>query len=217
MARNTKRHKSEHLKYGICLNDECPKCKEKVVQQMPMRKEFVCEECGKELYECPPPKPSINKKLILFIVIVVIAIGGVIAILLNSDIIAKIKCKLFSTCCETGTVSDTETDTNAEVVVPVMIPDKKQEISSSGVLSLSYGEYHGETKKGYPHGQGRLTYTTTRVINHNDSKQRKANPGDYIIGRFFNGFALYVKHYNSSGELLETLTFGASEDSYESK
>lgn len=82
MARETRRSGAERFKYGICLNDECPKCKNKDVQQIPMRREFVCEECGKELRECPPPKKSGKKPLIAAIAVIAlvgIVAGGIIA------------------------------------------------------------------------------------------------------------------------------------------
>lgn len=90
--------------------------------------------------------------------------------------------------------------------------------SGNGNLQLSYGKYTGAVKGGYPHGQGRLTYSTSRQINKNDPKGRTANAGDYVIGEFFNGFVVYGKHYDAAGNLLESLTFGVgSEDSFESK
>lgn len=73
---------SEHLRYryGICLNDNCQKCKNKEVQQIAARKDFVCEECGKPLRECPPPKKGPNKIVIFGIVaalfIAVVAAGA---------------------------------------------------------------------------------------------------------------------------------------------
>lgn len=62
----TSSRSAERFKYGICLNDECPLCKEKKIQQIPMRKELVCTnpECGKPLRECPPPKTGPNWKKI---------------------------------------------------------------------------------------------------------------------------------------------------------
>lgn len=69
---------SEHLRYryGICLNDNCQKCKNKEVQQVSARKDFVCEECGKPLRECPPPKSGPNKMVIAAIAaVIVIAVG----------------------------------------------------------------------------------------------------------------------------------------------
>ena len=64
-------------RYGICLNDNCEKCKNKEVQQVPARKELVCQnpECGKPLSECPEPKKGINKMLIAIIAAVVVVLG----------------------------------------------------------------------------------------------------------------------------------------------
>ena len=33
-------------RYGTCLSDSCQKCKDKTVQIITGRKDFVCEECG---------------------------------------------------------------------------------------------------------------------------------------------------------------------------
>lgn len=79
-ARNTDRVR---YRYGICLNDNCEKCKSKEVQEVPARKDFVCQnpECGKPLRECPPPKKGGNAKLFAIIagIIVILAVIGVIA------------------------------------------------------------------------------------------------------------------------------------------
>lgn len=58
MARE-RRSDGERFKYGQCLNDDggCSKCKSKEIQKIPLRKDFVCAECGSELRECPPPPP----------------------------------------------------------------------------------------------------------------------------------------------------------------
>lgn len=73
MANNRKEHL--RYRYGICLNDSCPKCKSKEVQQIPARKEFECEECHKPLRECPPPKTFWDKygKIIISAAVAVIA------------------------------------------------------------------------------------------------------------------------------------------------
>lgn len=241
MARNTRGSNSERFKYGICLNDECQKCKDKEIQQIPMRKEFVCSECGKELRECPPPKKS-NKKLPIIIAAAVVVIGGVIGGVLalggKDDSVAELTIDtvaeepavpaLPDTIVVTDTVVEKDTivsantttiteKTSTKTVVNTTSTQPKAS-SGSGSLSLSYGKYSGATKKGYAHGQGRLTYSTSRVINRNDPKQRRAEAGDYVIGEFFNGFVVYGKHYNAAGELIESLNFGVgSEDSYESK
>lgn len=45
-------------RYGICLSDSCQKCKDKTVQIITGRKDFVCEECGKPLREVPRPQTA---------------------------------------------------------------------------------------------------------------------------------------------------------------
>lgn len=72
------------VKYGICLNDECEKCKKQEVQEIPLRKDFVCQnpECGKPLRECPPPKTKSKKGLFIAAGAIVVAalVGGGIAL-----------------------------------------------------------------------------------------------------------------------------------------
>ena len=73
-TRNTDRIR---YRYGICLNDNCEKCKSKEVQEIPARKDFVCQnpECGKPLRECPPPKKGGNTKLFAIIAGVVVLLA----------------------------------------------------------------------------------------------------------------------------------------------
>lgn len=96
--------------------------------------------------------------------------------------------------------------------------DRKKISATSGTLKLSYGQYTGDIKKGYPHGQGRLIYTKDRIINSNDMKERRAQAGDYIEGEFYNGFAIWGKHYDRDGNLIQTFRFGVgAESSYDKK
>lgn len=71
---------TEHVRfrYGTCLNDSCEKCKSKEVQEISVRKEFACAECGKPLRECPSPKKKsrINGRLIGVILAAVLVLGG---------------------------------------------------------------------------------------------------------------------------------------------
>ena len=249
MAKNKSKSNRDRVHYGICLNDECSKAKDKEVQELPLRKDFVCSECGKELRECPPPKKKNNKLLIGIIasVVAVLAIvGAIIAFsgndeeviipnadsivgdtadmatdtlsVLKTDTVTLVDTLLRVDTVKVETKVETETTPTATKTTTTTKTTSKSYGSTSGSVTLSYGKYTGATKNGYAHGQGRLTYTTSRVINRNDPKGRKANAGDYVIGEFFNGFVVYGKHYNASGELLESLTFGVgSESSYDSK
>jgi hypothetical protein len=123
---------------------------------------------------------------------------------------------LHDTIMENNTITTSERISTKTIVNTTST--QKNEGLGKGTIRFSYGTYTGATKDGFPHGQGRLVYSTIRQINRNDTKGRKANSGDYVIGEFYNGFVVYGKHYDSEGNLLESLNFGVgSESSYESK
>lgn len=123
---------------------------------------------------------------------------------------------LHDTIVENNTITTSERISTKTIVNTTST--QKNEGLGKGTIRFSYGTYTGATKDGFPHGQGRLVYSTIRQINRNDTKERKANSGDYVIGEFYNGFVVYGKHYDSEGNLLESLNFGVgSESSYESK
>jgi len=240
-TRNTGRIK----KYGVCLNDKCEKYKQ--IQEV-LHGDLECPECKKKLSPCAPPKKKSNNKLPLIIigVIAVIAIIAGCAFALsggsceesqhamadsmaidttketskvNTDTVVKRDTVVVrDTIVKNNTVTTNEKVTTKTVVSTTSAVQSKTSSSGNGTLRLSYGTYSGATKGGYPHGQGRLTYSKTRQINRNDAKGRTANSGDYVIGEFFNGFVVYGKHYDANGNLIGSLNFGVgSEDSYESK
>lgn len=93
---------------------------------------------------------------------------------------------------------------------PFPQPDK-------GTLKLSYGTYTGQIENGYPNGQGRLVYSTSRQINKNDPKGREASAGDVVQGQFVNGFITIGKHYDSAGNFIENINVGVVDGQYESK
>ena len=80
---STRTNERLRYRYGICLNDNCEKCKSKEVQEIPTRKDFVCQnpECGKPLRECPPPKKGGGKKL-LGIILCLVALVAIISIVI---------------------------------------------------------------------------------------------------------------------------------------
>lgn len=233
MSRDSKRSTSERLKYGICLNDECSMCKSKEIQSIPMRKDLLCSECGKELRECPPPKKKGKSPIILALSIVVVAVvAGSFFLLGGNKNVVEEKVVEETPIVEETVVAEDVTNTEQDIIAadtscveevskpmtstkPVV---KAQKTTGNSNLTLSYGRYSGAVKNGYPHGQGKLTYTKTRVINRYDMKSREAQPGNYVIGEFHNGFVVYGKLYDTNGNLLSSLNFGISnEDSYDSK
>lgn len=199
-------------KYGVCLNDKCSQYK--VVQEI-MHGNLECPECKKKLSPCAPPKKKNNSKPIVVALISLLCIGAIIGgIFVFSK---KTVTNTEQTIVEEVIINNTQKEESVvdKAATPV---EPKKTASDDGVLNLSYGTYTGATKDGYPHGQGRLTYTKSRQINRNDIKNRIANEGDYVIGEFFNGFVVYGKLYDSNGNLLRSLNFGVgSENSYDSK
>lgn len=103
------------------------------------------------------------------------------------------------------------------VTKPTPTPPTRPDPPTTGKLKLSYGTYTGQIKNGYPDGQGRLVYSTSRQINRNDPKGRTANPGDVVQGAFVNGFFTIGKHFDSSGNLIENINVGVVDGQYESK
>jgi hypothetical protein len=196
-----------------------------------MRKDLLCSECGKELRECPPPKKKGKSPILVASIVVVAVVAGLFFILGGNEDAAEINAIVETPIVEEIVVAEDVTNTDQDIVVdtscleevskpttstkPVVEPQKT---TGNGGLTLSYGKYSGAIKNGYPHGQGKLTYTKTRVINRYDMKAREAQPGNYVIGEFHNGFVVYGKLYDANGNLLSSLNFGVSnEDSYDSK
>lgn len=84
----TNRNERLRNRYGICLNDSCSKGKSKEVQEIPVRKDFVCAECGKPLRECCRPQTwweKHGKKVIIGTVVVLLAGTGVGVSMLGGD------------------------------------------------------------------------------------------------------------------------------------
>lgn len=189
----TRTNQTGHVRarYGMCLNEQCSKAKAKEVQEISARKEFVCEECGKPLRECPPPPPPTNWLKIVLIVVVVAALGGGGWYFLSkgggkqpvevndgppTDSIAPVD----TTAVPTGgpdTKKPVETTGKKE-------PDTKI-VNGRGTVDLGYGTYTGDLKNGKPHGYGVITYKTSHKIV--SSKDFVANPGDTFEGEFRDG------------------------------
>lgn len=70
------------------------------------------------------------------------------------------------------------------------------------------GTFTGKLKNGFPHGTGTLTFQAQRLIDAHDSKNRLAQPGDYLIGEWDNGHLVQARWYDAQNNLKETIVLG---------
>lgn len=229
--RNTDRIR---YRYGICLNDNCEKCKSKEVQEVPARKDFVCQnpECGKPLRECPPPKKGGNMKLIGIIagVVVLLAIiGGIIAfgggseenpapapvpeVTENTDSI-----KAAQEAAEQQRIKDSldavataeaakkkETPTERPAAAPVAPTPRPEKPATSGSKNLGYATFKGS----WPNDvNGRMVFTSSHVIDSKDPKKRVAEPGDYVIGEWADGHLVQGIWYGADNQVKGSVIIG---------
>ena len=203
---STSSRSAERFKYGICLNDECPECKSRKVQQVPMRKELVCSECGKPLRECPPPKQTGgNKKLIGIIAAAVVLLGGGgfgLWAALSSGGGEKEAIETPALSPDTTSVQQDTVGEKAAVEEKATVEKKPAVVDPGptigpGSINLGYGTYVGGLKNGKPDGTGKLTFTSTYSINADYTAQ----PGEYVQGIFENGKPAFVTFYRNDGSV----------------
>ena len=227
---------SEHLRYryGICLNDNCQKCKNKEVQQVSARKDFVCEECGKPLRECPPPKSGPNKMVIAAIAaVIVIAVGvgcflgfsggdtpestPVDSLNVQSDSLSQSSDTV--TVVRTDTLKQIDTVTIEKTVEKVETPKaikttttttktSKASGSTKGSVNLGYAKFTGTVSGGKPNGQGTMRFTSSHVIDSRDPKGRVADAGDYVIGEWVSGKLVQGRWYGSDNNVKGSIIIG---------
>ena len=217
-------------RYGICLNDNCEKCKSKEVQEIPARKDFVCQnpECGKPLRECPPPKKGGNTKrigIIAGVVVLLAIIGGIIAfsgdsedkpapasvpeVTENTDSI-----KAAQEAAEQQRIKDSLDAVAAAEAAKKQEAEKKTEPapaaqkpakSASGSKNLGYATFKGS----WPNDvNGRMVFTSSHVIDSKDPKGRVAEPGDYVIGEWSDGHLVQGIWYGADNQVKGSVIIG---------
>ena len=227
---STRNNDRIRYRYGICLNDNCEKCKSKEVQEIPARKDFVCQnpECGKPLRECPPPKKGGNMKLIGIIagVVALLAIvGGIIAfsgdsedkpapasvpeVTENTDSIKaaqeaaeqqRIKDSL-----DAVAAAEAAKKQEAEKKTEPALAAQKPAKSASGSKNLGYATFKGS----WPNDvNGRMVFTSSHVIDSKDPKKRLAEAGDYVIGEWADGHLVQGIWYGADNNVKGSIIIG---------
>lgn len=223
--RNTDRVR---YRYGICLNDNCEKCKSKEVQEIPARKDFVCAECGKPLRECPPPKKGGNGKVIGVIagvVILLAIIGGIIAMSgsgeetpkqepvtvasVDSDSIKAAQMaaenqRLKDSLAAVETAKAEKKEAPVKEAQPVPTPAPKP-APKAGSKNLGYATFKGT----WPNDvNGRMVFSSSHVIDSKDPKKRVAEAGDYVIGEWADGHLVQGIWYGADNQVKGSVIIG---------
>ena len=211
-------------RYGICLNETCSKAKSKEVQQIAARKEFVCEECGKPLRECPPPKKGNKTPIVVVTVVLVVALIAAFFIFSGGESKQLTEPQLATkdsdiVKVEKDTIGISEVKKNEPVVEPMKEEKPKVEktaekqakpaTSSSNSKNLGYATFKGNLKNGQPNDvNGRLIFKTSHVIDSRDPKGRVAEAGDYVIGEFSEGHLVQGIWYGSDNTVKGSIIIG---------
>lgn len=231
----TKNNDRERFKYGICLNEDCSKSKSKEIQQISMRKDFVCAECGQELRECPPPKKA-NPKFYIIIAVLLLVLSGIVCGVIfgvkgsrqkaeqrriaaieqaRLDSIAKVEADSLAAVKlaeeQAAEAARLEAEAAAAAEAARMAEEqakneKKQPATKGG--TIDYGKWAGAWKNGKPHGTGTMRYTKEHLIDSRDPQKRTAVKGDYIIGEFANGKLVQGVWYDSANNVKGSIIIG---------
>ena len=214
------------FRYGICLNDNCEKCKSKEVQEIHARKDFVCAECGKPLRECPPPKKGGNGKLIGIIagvVVLLAVIGGIIAMSgsggetpkqepvavapVDSDSIKAAQMaaenqRLKDSLAAVETAKAEKKEAPVKEAQPAPAP---KPTPASGSKNLGYATFKGT----WPNDvNGRMVFNSSHVIDSKDPKKRVAEAGDYVIGEWADGHLVQGIWYGADNQVKGSVIIG---------
>lgn len=79
----------------------------------------------------------------------------------------------------------------------------------TGTKRLSFGTYKGPMVAGMPHGvNGRLVFKNAHLIDARDPKGRVADPGDYVIGEFYEGHLVQGIWYDQYNQVKGSIIIG---------
>lgn len=170
---------------------------------------FVCPKCKKPVEEVVSKKP-LPLGLIAGIAAGVIALGaGGFFLFGNKDKEAK---KPAAPVVVEEPVGEEPEVIEKPVVVeePVAQPEPAKPVKTqpSQPSYPTVGNFSGQKKNGFPHGQGTLTFTQKRLIDTHDEKSRMAEVGDYIIGEWDNGHLIQGKWYDAQNNPKGSITIG---------
>ena len=195
-------------RYGICLNDQCSKCKSKEVQEIGARKDFVCTECGKQLRECPRPKTwweKNGKMVIIAAIVVILSAAAGCFILMGNDKKTGGEGNPEPVMVDTKTTKE-PVRVEEESEQPKVEDSKKDTPiqNGHGTINLGYAKYEGDIKNGKPHGNGTMTFKETHVV-PGAKGNIEAKSGEYAIGSWRNGEVNLVTLYQKDSNQIKIM------------
>lgn len=101
-------------------------------------------------------------------------------------------------------------------LLPVNAPDTisvasriEKSTADYNIVDLGYADWLGEMKNHLPHDVvGMMTYKEEHLIDARDPKRRVAQPGDYVIGEWYEGRLVQGKWYDSTGKVKGSVLIG---------
>jgi hypothetical protein len=86
---------------------------------------------------------------------------------------------------------------------------REHSIVTTGSKNLGYATFRGALKNGKPHDvNGRLVFKTSHIIDSRDLKGRVAEPGDYVIGEFYDGHLVQGIWYRNDHQVKGSIIIG---------
>ena len=195
--------------------------------EIPSRKEFVCPDCGQELFECAPPKKKNNVMLYGIIAGVVVIVLFIVAFCIRGEEQNVVSEK--TSFVEEPTESpdllmpqgeepmvdknatlpmDSIVDEDAPAITPSTTSSQKKS-NSSRSKDLGYARWSGALKNGQPNDEnGTMTFKESHLIDSRDPQKREALPGDYIIGEYVDGKLVQGIWYDKSNTVKGSIIIG---------
>ena len=173
--------------FGLCLNDSCEKCLQKTKQCIPLRNDFVCEECGKTLSSCPAPTESHMLKNVITVIAIITFVGGSIsAYFMMSDSSNELT---YTESVDSSLSADTSIDTTSTIESLNTVSQLTQEMGNISIESeviksseykksngkeLGFATFKGQLKNGLPNdANGTMIYKEKHLIDRRDRSEER--------------------------------------------
>ncbi len=188
----------------------------KCLMEKPEERFFDCDEIIKELENTKKSKTALWVALGVVLVLIISGAGLYMGGFFGETKTRAVEKREVK---KEGSVSDNKSTEKREAKEESLVSgnkstekrEKKKRNSVSGSKSITFpngDKYVGEVLNDKLNGEGTYTFASEQIISKNDPKKRKAQKGDYLVGKWRNGELYTGKLYNDKGERKETIIIG---------